>query len=192
MTIGSTRLFPLLVAFVLAVLTFLLERAVREPPAGPEPRRHDPDYIVERFVLTSYGADGAVEGRVSAAKMTHFPDDGSTEVIAPRLSISKPGRPRYQGSAARATVADDGEEIFLYQDVVLIREADATRPEGRAETEFLHVVGGSALARTDRRVRLRDGDRTLIGRGMEYHHESGRFVLRHDVRGTFEGPGPRR
>ena len=29
MTIGSTRLFPLLVAFVLAVLTFLLERAVR-------------------------------------------------------------------------------------------------------------------------------------------------------------------
>lgn len=186
MRIGSTRLFPLLVALLLAVLSYALERAVRDAPLGPEARRHDPDYIVERFVLTSYGADGAVESRASAERMTHYPDDGTTDVLAPRAALSQPGEPRYRGRAMRGAIADDGEELFLYDNVVVVREADATRPEARLETDFLHVVGGRALARSDREVRLREGTRELSGRGMEFHHESGQFILRDRVRGRFE------
>jgi lipopolysaccharide export system protein LptC len=185
MRTGSTRLFPLLIALLLAVLSYALERAVRDAPLEPEPRRHDPDYIVERFVLTTYGTDGTVESRAGADKMMHYPDDGTTDVLAPRAALSKPGEPRYTGRAARAAVADDGEELVLYDDVVVVREADATRPEARLETQFLHVVGGRALAHSDREVVLREGGRELIGRGMEYHHESGQFILRERVRGRF-------
>jgi len=186
MMVAPTRLFPLLVALVLAVLSYALERAVREGPLGPEPRRHDPDYIVDVFVMTAYGTDGSVESRITADRITHFPDDGTTDVVAPRLVFSKPGSPRYRGRAQRGSVADDGEEVFLYDDVVLIREADAQRPEARLETDFLHIVGGPAIARSDREVRLRDGASKLSGRGMEYHHETGRFLLRTEVRGQFE------
>lgn len=185
MTIGSTRLFPLLMALLLAVLSYALERAVRDAPLDAEPRRHDPDYIVERFVITNYGADGSVESRFNADKMMHYPDDGTTDVFAPRATLSKPGEPRYRGRAARAAVADDGEELFLYDDVVVVREADATRPEARLETQFLHVVGGQALARSGREIRLREGERELSGRGMEFHQESGQFILRDHVRGRF-------
>ena len=186
MIVAPTRLFPLLVALVLAVLSYALERAVREGPLRPEPRRHDPDYIVDRFVMTVYGADGSVESRVTADTITHYPDDGTTDVVAPRLLLSKPGSPRYRGRAQRGSVADDGEEVFLYDDVVLIREADAERPEARLETDFLHVVGGLAIARSDREVRLRLGANRLTGHGMEYHHETGQFLLRTKVRGQFE------
>ena len=191
MRIGSTRLFPLLMALLLAVLSYALERAVRDAPLEPEPRRHDPDYIAEHFVLTTYGVDGSVESRVSADKMTHYPDDGTTDVLAPRAALSKPGEPRYWGRAARGAVADDGEELFLYDDVVVVREADATRPEARLETQFLHIVGGQALARSDREVRLREGERELSGRGMEFHQESGQFILRDRVRGRFAAPKPK-
>jgi len=185
MKISSTRLFPLLMVLLLAVLSYALERAVRDAPLTPEPRRHDPDYIVERFVVTKYGVDGAVESRFDADKMMHYPDDGTTDVFAPRAVLSKPGAPRYRGRAGRAAIADDGEELFLYDNVVVVREADATRPEAQLETQFLHLVGGPALARTDREIRLREGKRELSGRGMEFHQESGQFILRERVRGLF-------
>jgi len=189
MMIAPTRLFPLLVALVLAVLTYALERAVREGPVGPEPRRHDPDYIVDRFALTSYGADGSVEARATAEKIVHYPDDGTTDVTAPRVLLSRPDRPRFQARAERGSIADDGEEGFLYGDVVMIREADAERPEARLETDFLHLVVGPAIARSDLEVRLQEGGRRLAGRGMEYHHDKGLFILRGQVRGRFETDG---
>ena len=192
MMIAPTRVFPLLIALVLAVLTYALERAVRESPVGPEPRRHDPDYIVDRFALTSYGADGSVESRATAEKIVHYPDDGTTDVTAPRALLSRPGRPRYRARAERGSIADDGEEGFLFGDVVMIREADANRPEARLETDFLHVVIGPAIARSDLEVRLQQGSRQLAGRGMEYHHDKGLFILREQVRGRFGTDGPGR
>lgn len=192
MTVAPTRLFPLVVALVLAVLSYALERAVREGPSGPEPRRHDPDYIVDHLVLTGYGADGTVESRVTAEKIVHYPDDGTTDVTAPRVMLSQPGRPRYRAHAARGSVADDGDEVFLYDDVVMVREADAARPQARLETDFLHVIGGPAIARSDLEVRLQEGTRQLAGRGMEYHHDQGLFILRHQVRGRFETAGASR
>lgn len=190
--VAPTRLFPLLVALVLAVLSYALERAVREGPLRPEPRRHDADYIVERLVRTAYTSEGAVESRISADKVTHYPDDGTTEVSEPRITLSQPGRPRYLGRAERASVADDGEEVFLYGNVVVIREPDAERKEARLTTEFLHVLGGPAIARSDLEVRLREGNRQLSGRGMEYHHDRGLFLLRDEVRGRFESIPPER
>jgi len=182
--IAPTRVFPLLVAFALAVLSYALERAVREGPPGPEARRHDPDYIVERFELNSYGPDGSVATRFTAEKMLHYPDDGTADIVAPRAVVSKPGKPRFRASADRAAVADDGEEAFFYGNVVLVREPDATRPEARLETEFLHLVGGDDLALSDRAVRMQDGASTLAGRGMEYHRDTGEFYLRERVRGS--------
>jgi len=184
--IAPTRLFPLLIALLLAVLSYALERAVREGPAGPEPRRHDPDYVVDRFIVTSYGVDGVLESRVTAEKMIHYPDDGMTDVVALRAMLSKPNSPRYRVRADRAAVAEDGEEVFLYDHVVLIREADAARPEARLETDFLQFVGGPDIVRSDDEVRLQDGGSWLVGRGMQYHHDSGRFYLRDRVRGRFE------
>ena len=52
MTLSSTRLFPLVLMLALALVTFWLERTVREEPAHPSLRRHDPDYLVEQFVVT--------------------------------------------------------------------------------------------------------------------------------------------
>lgn len=182
--IAPTRVFPLLVALALAVLSYALERAVREGPPGPEARRHDPDYIVERFELTSYGPDGSVTTRFTAEKMLHYPDDGTADILVPRAVVSKPGKPRHRASADRAAVADDGEEAFFYGNVVLVREPDATRPEARLETEFLHLVGGDDLALSDRAVHMQDGASTLAGRGMEYHRDTGEFYLRERVRGS--------
>lgn len=179
------RLLPIALMFALALLTFYLERAVREDERAPGFRRHDPDYIVSNFTSITYSQAGVPESTLSAARMVHYPDDDSTELESPRLVRNEPDAARVTVRADRGTVSSQGDEIFLYDNVRLVREATSERPRASMTTSFLHVVQQRGLARTDRRVRFEEPSRTLSGRGMEYNYASGQLVLHDDVRGRF-------
>jgi lipopolysaccharide export system protein LptC len=189
MRFSTTRLFPLGLMLALALLTFYLERTVREDEPPQALRRHDPDYVVTNFTTTTYNRDGAVETVMSAARMVHYPDDDTTELFAPRLLQSKPREPRYSVRAERGQLSRDGDEIFLYGDVQLVRDASAEAPEARMTTEFLHVLRDRALMRTDRAVKIVEGSRSLQGRGMEYNNLSRELLLRSDVVARFAPEG---
>jgi lipopolysaccharide export system protein LptC len=183
----TTRLFPLLLMLALAGLTFWLERTVREEEgAHPSFRRHDPDYIVDNLKHTRYNPLGAVESTLVAAKMLHYPDDDTTDLIAPRLVQTKTNEPRVTVTADRGTVSQDGEEVFLYDNVLLVRDGSAERSETRMRTTFLHVVRGRSVVSTDREVVITEADRMLSGRGMEYRNDSQELFLRERVRGSYE------
>jgi len=186
---SANRLFPLALMLALALLTFWLERTVREEQPHPSLRRHDPDYLVEQFVLTKYNAAGILESTLTATKMVHYPDDDSTELVAPRVVQAKPNEPRMTLSADRGTLSNNGEELFLFGNALLVREAVAGRPEARVQSSFLHLVGARSLVRTDREVTVSEPGRALSGRGMEYYNETWQLFLRDQVRGRFE---PRR
>ena len=140
MKFSTTRLFPLALMLSLALLTFYLDRMVREDEIAPKKRRHDPDYIVTDFTTTTYDREGRPLTLLSATRMLHYPDDDTTELHAPRMLQTRPAEPRMSVTAERGTVSADGEEIFLYDNVVLVREADGERPEARLTTSFLHVL----------------------------------------------------
>lgn len=186
MKVSATRLFPLVLMLALALLSFWLERAAREEPAQPAQQRHDPDYSVEQFTLTDFSRAGAPESTLSAAKMVHYPDDDTTALLAPRLVQSGPRQPRLSLSAERGMLSRDGEEVFLHDNVVLVREAGAESGESRMQSSFLHVVRARSLVRTDREVRISERGRALVGLGMEYDNESRQLSLHAQVRGVFE------
>ncbi|HLE65752.1 MAG TPA: LPS export ABC transporter periplasmic protein LptC [Burkholderiales bacterium] len=186
MRFSSTRLVPLLLMLALAMLTFWLERTVREEQLHPSLRRHDPDYLVEKFVITKFNSAGVQESTLSAAKMIHYPDDDSTELVAPRVVQAKLNEPRMTLTADRGALSHDGEEVFLYGNVVLVREGTPDRPEARMQTSFLHVIGAKSLVRTDREVIVQEPGRALSARGMEYHNDTWQLFLRERVRGRFD------
>ena len=187
MRFSTTRLFPLGLMLALALLTFYLERTVREEDSPTTLRRHDPDYLVTNFTTTTYNRDGAAETVMSAARMVHYPDDDTTELFAPRVVQAKPNQARYSVRAERGQLSRDGDEIFLYDDVLLVRDASDQGPEARMTTEFLHVLRDRSLVRTDRHVKIVEGARALSGRGMEYNNESRELVLRSEVVARFLG-----
>ena len=186
MKFSATRLFPLLLMLALALLTIWLERTVREEQGHPSLRRHDPDYLVEDFVVTKFNAAGAQESTLSAAKMIHYPDDNSTELVAPRVLQAKPNESRMTLTADRGALSYDGEDVFLYGNVLLVREGTADRPEARMQSSFLHLIGSKSLVRTDREVTVSEPGRALSGRGMEYHNATWQLLLRERVRARFE------
>ena len=187
MRLSTTRMFPLLLMLALAGLTFWLERMVRqEEGAHPSQRRHDPDYVVDNLTHTRFNVQGKVESTLTAAKMLHYPDDDSTDLLAPRVVQTKPNEPRMTVSAERGTLSQDGEEVFLYDNVLLVREAGPEQSEARIRSSFMHVVQAQSIVRTDRDVVFTEEDRVVSGRGMEYRNDTKELFLRERVRGRFE------
>ena len=90
----------------------------------------------------------------------------------------------------RGTLAREGDEILLYDNVVLTREADAQSPEARMTTSFLHILRDRSLVRTDREVRFEEPGRWLSGRGMEYHTDTRQLSLAADVKGETQPAAP--
>lgn len=190
MTLSSARLFPLLLMLTLALLTFWLERLTQEETAAPAPRRHDPDFIIEGFKLVEFGVDGKPVTTLSAAKMTHYPDDASTELVAPSAVQTRPGEPRLRLSADRGRLTQDGDELLLYDNVQLVRDTAAGMEESRLRSDFLHLIAPRSLVRSDREVEYIAPGRSLRARGMEYDNVSGQLVLHAQVRGTYEARLP--
>jgi lipopolysaccharide export system protein LptC len=187
MRLSTTRMFPLVLMVALAGLTFWLERMVREEEGlHPSLRRHDPDYIVDNLAHTRFNAQGVVESTLLAVKMLHYPDDDTTDLVAPRVMQTKPNEPRVTVTADRGALSQDGEEVFLYGNVLVVREGEPDRSETRMRTSFLHVVQAHSVIQTDRDVVITEDDRVLSGRGMEYHNDSKELFLRERVRGRFE------
>jgi lipopolysaccharide export system protein LptC len=185
----TTRLFPLLLMAALALLTLWLDHQVRvEGGEHPSLRRHDPDYLVTNFTTTTYNRDGHADTVLAAEQMQHYPDDDSTEVTQPRLVQSKPEQPRLTVQADRGKISREGDEIFLYDHVVLLRDATATEPPARMTTTFLHILRDRSLVRTDRDVLFEQEGRSLAGRGMEYRTDTRELFLRADVRARFQPP----
>jgi lipopolysaccharide export system protein LptC len=170
----------------LAALTFYLDRAVNEDDTHPAQRRHDPDYLVLNFTTITYNKDGKAESTLSAARMVHFPDDDTTELESPRVVQTKPDQPKITVSANRGKLSRDGEDVYLYDNVVLDREAGAGHTAARLTTEYLQVVRDRSLARTDREVTIVEETRALSGKGMEYSNETRHFTLNSDVRARFD------
>jgi lipopolysaccharide export system protein LptC len=170
----------------LAALTFWLERAVQAPAgAKGDAKRHEPDFIVERVVATALDKAGRPESELTAQKMTHFPDDETTELEEPRLVQLREKGPPLRIRAERGTVTKDGEEVRLYGNVRLVREASGTRPELRVETPFLQVFPKEERARTPDSVVITEGRSRLTGIGMEYNHKTRAIELNGRVSGTF-------
>jgi lipopolysaccharide export system protein LptC len=184
-----TPLLPLALMAFLGLLTLWLQYAVREGAGGDSrPPSHDPDAIVENFTIQNLNDSGKLQYTFSAPKMQHFPDDGSGEVLYPRVvQISADGG-NYVATANRGTIKRQNEEVFLYGNVLVLREATRDEPELRARTEFLHVLAGQGILRTNQTVTISDGRSTLTGVGMIINKPKQYFTLQSQVKGTFDAP----
>jgi len=144
------HLLPLVLMLFLAALTLWLQYAVLGDFGGDaKPASHDPDAIVENFSLQRLDGSGKLRYTFSAPKMVHFSDDGSGEVIYPRIVQLAEGRANLVATANRATVNRQGEEAFLYGNVQFLREAAPGLPEcARAPSSFTCLPKKGSRART--------------------------------------------
>lgn len=180
------NLLPAGLMLLLALLTLWLRQAI-EAPGTPETRTgpRDPDAIVEAPRMTRLDAAGKPQYMISARRLVHYPADDSTELVLPRLTRQIEAG-RLTVTAARGRITRDNDEAFFHDNVELVRSAAADGREMRMQTEYLHVLAGQDLVRSDRLVTITEGATVLSGVGMEYNKRSNQFQLKSRVKGSFD------
>jgi lipopolysaccharide export system protein LptC len=178
---------PLLPLLLLLAATYWLNKQVQPAaPAANANLRHDPDYIISNFTATSLDTQGKTRFTMSAQKMWHYPDDDSTHMEAPQLLSMLAGRPPMRTSALRGTVSSKGDEVFLYDDVLIVRPAYAAQSELKVSTNYLHAIPDQDLVDTDHLVTVTNATTSMQAVGMELNNKARTVKLLSRVKSTYE------
>ncbi len=186
----STIVFPLVLAGLMALLTFWIYQTVEEQGQKIDgSNRHDPDYMMENFVTTQTDIKGQLRYVLAAAKMTHFPDDDTTVLEQPKFTQYATDKPYTKIEGKRANVSPDGEEIEILDDVVVVRDAFKGKGKMTVLTDKLTVFPNQDLAKTDRPVVIKQAPKTVIhATGMVYDKKKKTIQLLKRVNAHYEKP----
>ncbi len=174
---------PLVPLLGLLGATYWLNQQVLPEPAKPDSnKRHDPDAIVENFSATKLNEQGVPSFVMAATKMLHYPDDDSTSLETPRITLLSAGQPAIHVIAKRGTISSKGDEVFLHDAVEVLREASAQQDGLTMRTEYLRIVPDQNLASTDRAVTIVDAHNIVHATGMEMDSNTRTLKLLSQVR----------
>ena len=179
--------FPVVLLAGLAMLTYWLDAQVQDSGRGARGPKSEPDYFLEDFSATRFGLDGSVVQQLAAKKMIHYPENIPTEVVAPRLVDTQPGRATMRARADTAKVSPDNEHIYLSGNVVAEREAKNGKGKLVVSSDYLHVQPKLERADTDRKVTIVDARGRHVGNGMQVDNKSHTIRLRNGVSGELPG-----
>lgn len=180
----ATTLFPLLLAGLLAGMTYWLDLASQPPPGtGDGKSRHDPDYFVEDFEVRRFGPEGNLQHTLRAALMRHFPDDDTTLVLSPDLTYHN--KPPTLIRAKEARLDSQGKHVQLIDDVRVTRGSANGRPETVLATARLDAYPDDEIATSDRPVTITQGKSTVSGSGLNANNKTSIYVLEGPVHGIF-------
>ena len=173
-------LFPML--GLLGVTYWLNQQVQPESDKPDNGKRHDPDAIMENFSAVKLNEQGTPRFIMAAKKMQHYPDDDSTTLDVPRLTMLSAERPAIHTIAKQGIVSSKGDEVFLHRDVEVLREASAQQEELTLHTEYLHIVPDRDWADTHHAVTIVDAHNTVHAIGLEMDNKARTLKLLSKVR----------
>jgi lipopolysaccharide export system protein LptC len=177
---------PLLPLLLLLAATYWLSQQVQPLPQIQSLQRHDVDYVMDNFSATTLSVQGQPHVILSAEKLWHFPDDDSTHVQMPHITSLYVDRPPTVTTSLTGMISSKGEDVFLYDDVRVLRPSIDGMGEQRFATDYLHVVPDRDWAETDKSVVMTSPFNTVRAVGMELDNKARTVNLLSSVRATHE------
>lgn len=186
----SAIVFPIALLLLLAALTFWIDKSVQpQVPKLDGSSRHDPDYVMSNFETTQTDVNGLLRYKLAASEMKHFPDTDATNLIKPRFTQFAQDKPYTKLQGDTGNVSSDGEEVEVFGNVLVTREAFGGKGELTVETDYLKVLPNEDYATTDRPVVIRQAPGTVIyATGLIYEKQQQTVTLLHRVRAHYERP----
>lgn len=170
--------FPLVLFVFLILLTFWLDQITRPPEqAKDDDLYRNPNYIVEDLSGTQVEYGREIQRKFTADKLFHYINENVTQMEHISFVNTEPEKPLIRLQADRAEVRNKGENIFLTNNVTAIRGADDEKGKITLTTDFLHLIPGESLVKTDQSVTISRLHTTIYAIGMELNNQSGIMQL---------------
>lgn len=178
--------FPVVLLGILAGLSFWLQKVVdRGEAPSAKVVRHDPDTVVENFSARRFDENGKVKYRLVAPYMVHFQDDDSSLLTSPTLITYRPDAPPVTISGRNAKITSKGEVVYLWDNVVVTREATPERPALTGSMPDLTVLPDAGTGFTNSAVEITQGQSWVKGVGMQIDNKASTFELQSQVTGLY-------
>lgn len=177
---------PLLPLLLLLLATYWLSQQVQPLPQNESQLRHDVDYVIDNISAISLNEQGQQRFTLAAEKMWHYPDDDTTHLQMPRLASLYADRPPVLTSAQTGMISSKGDEVFLYDEVRVVRPASGDIGEQRFDTSYLHVIPDRDWAESDQSVVMTSQYSTIRAVGMELDNQTRTARLLSRVRAHHE------
>ena len=177
---------PLTPLLLLLAGTWWLNQQVQPLPQVQSQQRHDIDYYIDNFSAVTLNTQGQPRYTLTAEKLWHYPDDDTTHLQMPKLTSLYTDRPPTLTSAQTGMVSSKGDDVFLYDEVRIVRPASGSSSEQRFATDYLHVVPDRDWAETDQSVVMTNQYNVIRAVGMELDNKARTARLLSRVRATHE------
>jgi lipopolysaccharide export system protein LptC len=166
-SIGRTllRLMPLILMGALTLMTFWLVQKNTPPESSmlERVRLHEPDYIIKDGTLSALNEQGNTKYRILGNKVTHYDDDASIDIDAPRMRLFQPDKPPVTVKSDTGHLDGDLTILELIDNASIFRPAQAataTEPATLrmlASSSYYKVLINDDIVETDRPIRLEQG-----------------------------------
>lgn len=141
MILDAKRLFIAVALVLLATGSWWLTRTVAVPQKPFDGKlRHDPDYTVENFTATVMDEAGRRRYTLSAARLIHYGDDGSSELEQPYLVQFREDSAPIHTRADKGWMPRDRREILLQGNTVSARGRDPRGAGGEIRVDRMKIL----------------------------------------------------
>ncbi len=189
---------PMACMAVLALGTYWMVRSAppAETPAAPRVQRHDPDYFMDGFAVKTFDAGGRLRSEVMGDKVRHYPDTQWLEIDGIHIRSFDAKGTLTTASADRGLTNEDGSEVQLMGNALVVREAGADKgdkasPRMQYRSEFLHAFMNTERLKSHMPVELQRGNDRFTADRLEFDNVEQVLQLTGRVHGTLV-PGPAR
>ena len=147
------------------------------------------DYYLRGLHTRIMGPQGRLIRELEAEEVRHFPDDDTTELLRPRLTVHPDQPPPWVVVAENGWVSPDASLVLLNGEVRITREEGARNRPLRIDTRNLRVQPLQDYAETDERVRVRSRKDRIDAVGMQaWLRPPARLKFLADVKGYYAPP----
>ena len=184
--------FILIVLAALATLSWWLLQSAQTPQASrPGSTRHDPDFYLKDFTLTTMDKAGAPRNHLAAPSMVHYADDDSALLTLPHMTVFRKDDPPWHIDAEQGWISSGGKTVILHGKVMM-RQTDPTMGrEQIVRTTELHLKPDDEYAETDQPVTFRNNAGSAVDAvGMRASLKDEHLQLLSKVRGTYVSETP--
>ncbi|MEI7785442.1 MAG: LPS export ABC transporter periplasmic protein LptC [Betaproteobacteria bacterium] len=183
---------PVVLMGVLALATYwMVQRtpSLLEPQQAPKVRPHEVDFSMRGAVIRTYDGSGRLQNELAGTEIRHYGDNKTLEVDQPRLLSVSPEARITQAKALKARTQDDGSQVELMGQAVVVREA--TREPGGRQSPRQELRGDLLIIdtredglRSPLPVVLISGQDRFSADSLSYDHRSGVAELVGRVKAT--------
>lgn len=160
----------IIIGIILAILalgsSWIVSIISEEEPKSVS-EEHKMDYYLKNFTTTLMGEDGKPDKRLSAKRMIHYPDDDTTELEEPYITIFEANTPKWKIKSEDGWVSGDGELLLLQGAVTMDRPKTAESEPVHIVTRNLRVQPKQNYAETEESITISTPKNWIKSKGMQ-------------------------